>query len=208
MYKKIKSELREIIDIVNACPEPFQEKCFEILMNHLLAEKPKKQEQHQAANSNTQQEKSERIAEDLVQDKAINNGEEISLLGLHIKVRKVLENGSIDQSKLNDLYYKEEEQILPLYEDLGTNQSSQSQIRISLLSALENAFHNGEFEFNVETVRDRCKDLKCYDNKNFISYFKKSNELFEEGAEFKKNNIVKLSKEGKVRLTEILKLIK
>ena len=38
MYKNIKEEIKDIIQIVNECPDSLKEKCFEILLSNLLSE--------------------------------------------------------------------------------------------------------------------------------------------------------------------------
>lgn len=39
MYQNLKSEIKEIIEIVNQCPETLQEKCFELLLENFLNSK-------------------------------------------------------------------------------------------------------------------------------------------------------------------------
>ncbi|MEK7307032.1 MAG: hypothetical protein AAB014_05285 [Nitrospirota bacterium] len=36
MFDSVKKNLKEILGIVNECPEPFREKCFELLLAKLL----------------------------------------------------------------------------------------------------------------------------------------------------------------------------
>jgi len=36
MFEKVKEYLNEIIEIANTCPEKYQEKCFEILLNSII----------------------------------------------------------------------------------------------------------------------------------------------------------------------------
>ena len=41
MYQKLKDEIKEIIEIVNQCPEGLQEKCFELLLENFIMIKVK-----------------------------------------------------------------------------------------------------------------------------------------------------------------------
>ena len=43
------------------------------------------------------------------------------------------------------------------------------QIRISLLHSLYNAIKTGEFQANIENVREECRDRKCYNGANFAA---------------------------------------
>ena len=87
---------------------------------------------------------------------------------------------------------------------------SECQIRLSLLTAFENAYNNqnGELTFNGEIVRTRCNDMKCYDGPNFASIFKSHSKNFDNWDEkYNKNTEYSLSVEGKKRLAETLKTL-
>jgi len=209
MYTKIKQEIKDIIEIVNQCPTELQEKCFELLLNNLLQEisskadkKVPKQKQIQE-DENVNNSNSEKTHQN---NNNVNDYDDIQITDFHIKVRKLL-GEKVTMEKINELYYKENDSILPLYEEMATNQASQSQVRLALLTAFENAISSGEFEFNVDEIRKRCQDMKCYDRANFGANFKKSKHLFEDDSEFKKGKKIKLSTSGKKEIIDVLEAI-
>src|SRR5688500_3068896 len=198
MYQKIKDEIKDIIQIVNECPDSLKEKCFEILLSNLLHEtSPKsvkkaleKQDTHSNDDSHDDK-KTPPIVEELK-----DTEEEISKKELHAKTKRFMETEGVSLEQLNKMYYKDNGNILPLYDDLGTNKMAEAQIRITLLMAFENSLRNGEFEVNGELVRKRCIDLKYYDKANFSANFKNNKEIFEGGLEsYDKNITLKLSSE-------------
>ena len=38
MYLELKEEIKNIIEVVQQCPEKFQERCFEILLNQYITD--------------------------------------------------------------------------------------------------------------------------------------------------------------------------
>jgi len=210
MYEKIKKEISDIISIVKVCPENLQEKCFEVLLTHLI----KETEPEPKLNTKTEDllQKPDKSDNDNKKDTQSNkqnkiDNEEITLSQLHIKTRKLLEQGDISIKDFNNIYYIENGQIKPLYEELGTHKMSDSQIRLTLLSAFENGLTNGEFEVNGEYVRQRCQDMKCYDVKNFTHIFARNKNLFDGYDKYNKDENIKLSSEGKNELLNILKYL-
>ena len=133
-----------------------------------------------------------------------NEEYEISKTDLHIKTRKFLEDNGLSVADINDIFYRENGEIKPLYEDLNCTQMSESQIRLALLSGLENGLSTGEFTFDVKFVRDRCKDHKCYDGKNFIANFRNNDQLWDDFSDYKEQPI-KISTEGKTELAIVIK---
>lgn len=209
MYETIKKEIKEIVEIVKQCPNELQEKCFEILLNQLLkdASSKSKDPKIQPPLDNVEKDKNPMNTEKQDTDNGKNNDDEISYTLLHIKTRKLLEQGEVSVKDFNNIYYKENGVIKPLYEDLGTTKMSDSQIRLTLLSAFENGLLTGEFEINGETVRQRCQDMKCYDMSNFAGCFTRSKTLFDNFEKYNKDENIKLSNEGKTELIKVLKYL-
>lgn len=207
MYAQLKSEIKEIIEIVNQCPEALQEKCFETLLeNYLSTMSPKKQPQKEEERISTlKNDESNQLTTSTIQEAP--SSEEIALNNFHIKVKKFLQDNKIDAAVLNKLYYKENGSILPLYDSLKSTRMSECQIRLALLTAFENSYSdgNGEMRFNGEVVRQRCQDMKCYDTPNFSSIFKKNSKYFDNWNEkYDKTVDYVLSAEGKKELANTL----
>lgn len=211
MYQDLKQEMKEIIEIVRQCPEKLQEKCFELLLeNYLSVLAPRD-------SNNSKSNLAKSLAEDVElptaqtgdslpeADKTVTS--EIKLTDFHVKVQKFLNDNSISMEVINALYYKEEGKLMPFYETLKSTSMATCQIRLALLTSFENCFADtsGEFSFNCETVRERCKTMKCYDAKNFSSNFKK-NAIYWDNLPEKYDGTFKIavSLEGRKELAKII----
>lgn len=206
-YEKIKSEIKDIITIVKECPENLQEECFRILLNELLenshsslknknpSEDPKNNESNKGVDSGKQE----------VMNNVKELEEEIALKDLHAKTKRFMESNELSIKDINKLYYKADGKILPIYDSLGSNKLAESQVRLGLLTAFESSMDIGEFEFDGEVVRERCKVMKSYDKVNFATNFKKNKILFDGFEQYEKDLKIKLSPAGKTELAKLLK---
>lgn len=200
--KDLKDKILEFASIAKECPENLQEKCFELLLSNFLSEQnpePKiKKEKH---------------SEDVEHEKPkVNSGEtpeskqsEIQERDVHVKVKQLMKKEGITIGQINNIFYKENSDLKPLYDDLKTTKAAESQIRISLLLAFRNAIQNGDFQFNGEDVRKETQLRKCFDAANFTVNFKNNKSLFDNFEKYDKNKpLVSLSSDGKTRLAEII----
>jgi len=206
MYKQLKQELKEIIEIVNECPDELKTKCFEILLENYLSSsvkldvKPK-----EAPISELTSSSEKRIELDIGSQDA--KSEDISLNEFHVKSKKFLAQSDIDVNCINEVYYKEDGKLMPLYESVKSTKMSECQIRLALLTAFENSFSDisGTMSFNGEQVRKRCQDMKCYDQTNFSTHLKNNAYLFVECPDkYYKDFIYELSPDGKKELAIVL----
>lgn len=118
-----------------------------------------------------------------------------------------MSTNGISISDINNLYYKENDKLMPLYETLGSTKMSECQMRIALLTAFENSFSdpNGDMTFNGEVVRQRCQAMKCYDMPNFSTNLKKNSSFIDNfNDKYDKNANYSLSIEGKKELAKII----
>lgn len=204
MSEKLKQKIVEFVALAKDCPENLQEKCFELLLADYLQQlRPK-------APGVAEDAKQPKLTGD--EDKKEGEGkktpqqEDIAETDLHVKARNFLKKSGLTVEHINQLFYKEEGNFLPLYDDLKTTKASESQIRIALLHALLNGMHTGDFEFNGESVRTEAQLRKCYDRPNFATHFKNSNNLFEGFSNYDKSSpTIKLNTEGKAKLAEVIK---
>jgi hypothetical protein len=133
-------------------------------------------------------------------------GEDQVQQDLHLKAKKFLGKQGLSLDDLNELFYKEGDAIKPLFEDLKTTKSSESQIRLGLVSALRNAIQNGVFEFSGEDVRQQCRLRKTYDATNFKANFRNNRRLFDKFENYEKEKpIIRLSEEGREALAKLIK---
>ncbi|MGI8707325.1 MAG: hypothetical protein ACR2LG_03875 [Actinomycetota bacterium] len=200
-FEQLKQGITEIGELASGVPEPFREKCFEILLTQYLQEQtggrpPLKRDRDPGSEELDPEPPGE--TEEVQQD--------IKESDLHVKVKKFLKGQELTVAHINDLFYKEGSNILPLYEDLKTTQLSESQIRIALLLALRKAIQTGDFVFHGEQVRKEAQQRKCYDAANFTAHFKNSSGLFEGFEKYdKKSPNIRLSTQGKKRLGDLIK---
>lgn len=209
MYQMLKSEIKEIIEIVKQCPETLQEKCFELLLENFL--NAKKGSATAPSKCTVDVETDNTVTETTVSEsenrESENQNTEITMKDFHVKIQRFLNSNGITIENINYLYYKEDGKLMPLYETLNSTNMSECQIRLALLTAFENSFsdNNGEMFFNCEVVRARCNTMKCYNAKNFASYFKTNSALWEVWPEkYDKTLNISLSAEGKKELAKVL----
>lgn len=201
MTEEIKNKVLEFASIANECPENLKEKCFELLLSYYLdslyGKKLKKEEP-------IKDNEPDRI-EDNVQEK-VKGQDDILEKDIHVKARQLLKKYTLSIDNINQLYYKEDGHFKPLYDDLNTTEAKESQVRIALLQALNNGLEKGDFEFDGEKVRAECQVRKCYDMKNFTTYFNQSKELFDAFEKYSKSEPrIKLSSAGKEKLANLIK---
>ncbi len=128
----LKAKVLEIAEIAKTCPENLQAVCFELLLRHHLDSlSPKKapRGEEPSAHAETAEEKAKPSVE------STKGQEDLSEPGLHVKVRHFMKKHGVTLDHLNNLYYKDGEAIMPLYEDLKTTRLAESQVRITLLQA-------------------------------------------------------------------------
>jgi len=185
--------------------EPFQAICFELLLKNALGVP-----QPPVPSSAPKIEKGavpeqEKMEPKSVVEAASANQDDLSSADLHVKVRRILEKHSLNIEHLNQLFYKEDDKLLPLYDDLKTTRTSESQIRITLLQTLLNAIRTGDFQTTVEAVREEVSERKCYDKNNFAGNFTNNETLFDFDKYSKKVKKIALSEQGKAELANVVK---
>ncbi len=196
MTEKIKEKVLEFADIAKVCPERLQEKCFEVLLTHYLNQ----------IGAKTKSEPEEKLKEKEEYKGKESKEKDIIENDLHVKVRQLLKKYGLAVDHINQIFYKEENEIKPLYDDLKSTESSESQIRIALLQALKNAIQTGDFQFNGEEVRAETQTRKCYDAANFAAIFRRNRQLFDAFEAYDKATpSISLGPEGKAKLVEVIK---
>jgi len=204
MSNKLKEKVLEIASIAKECPENLQEKCFELLLQDYLEDRNGSNNEDKQRVTAREKDKLKDNQEENGNDKG--NQQDFQKKDLHVKLRKFLQDNTLDESYINELFYKEDSKIKPLYDDLGTTVIIENQIRIALLQALIKSINKGNFEFDGEEVRNECQVRKCYDPANFAANFKQSAELFENFSAYKKSDpVIRLGSQGRSKLVEVIK---
>lgn len=184
---ELEKPIKDIIALVEKLDEKYRQKSFEILLDFYLRKK---------LGVEVKEPKT---------DEEIEEGEEAEIeeeFLIPIDVRAFLTQQGISEERLYDLFYIEKEEIRRIYQ-ITTTKKAGAQIQIALLSALENAMQRqgNKFEFSIEEVRQRCKDLKVYDGPNFRANFRNNEDLFKEIDDLE---VIELSPEGKTELAEVI----
>lgn len=207
MYLELKEEIKDIIEIVQQCPEKFQERCFEILLNQYITDYRGEKSKIKGESKQHQIVVEENKNVDVGYTEESIQTDEIKQTDFHIKVQRFMGTNGISISDINNLYYKDNDKLMPLYETLGSTKMNECQMRIALLTAFENSFSdsNGDMTFNGEVVRQRCQAMKCYDMPNFSTNFKKNSSFIDNfNDKYDKNANYSLSIEGKKELAKII----
>lgn len=204
MSEKLKQKIVEFVALAKDCPENLQEKCFELLLADYLQQlRPKAPS---VAEDTKQPKRTGDEDKQEGEDKKTPQQEDIAETDLHVKARQFLKKSGLTVENINQLFYKEEGNFLPLYDDLKTTKAAESQIRVALLHALLSGMHTGDFEFNGESVRNEVQIRKCFDQPNFATIFKKNSDLFDGFSNYSKTSpTIKLSTDGKARLADVIK---
>ena len=198
MGEDLRAAVVELADIARQCPDNMQEKCFELLLADHLA----------ARRGGAAQAAGEPVLEtpDIEQADADSTAEDITQSDIHVRAKKFLEKYGVGIGDINQIFYKEGTELLPLVDDLQTTKLAESQVRIALLQSLKSGLLTGEFAFDGEAVRTECQERKCYDRANFAKNFKNNASLFEGFESYDKSEpTVKLSEAGRKQLAALIK---
>lgn len=167
----LKEQIKEISGIAAAVPEEFRQKCFELLMSHLLGGNNIPPNAMPPATG-----------------WGSSSSLPIPLLGysgappmtaiLAAFVRKIgLTNDQfgyvVGYLHGNVVFYREP----------ATDKAAQAQIEWALLLALKNAIVKGAFAIDAEEVRLVCQEKGVFDRRNFYTTFRRHGEYFRSAPE-------------------------
>jgi len=176
-----KDTLGKIVELANAVPQEYRQKCFELLLSRVL--------QDAGAPAPAAPPAAQATAASKAHPKFV----------LPIDVRALLSQYGVDEAVLWKCFHAEDGELRPIYK-LATHKKAQAQIEHALMMALESAMSNGQFQVVVEALRERCSEHKCYDRANFMHILKRNAGLFKKiGAD-----PLVLSSDGKAALAELL----
>src|SRR3989304_7096268 len=177
-------ELKKIVALVKTVPEEFRQKCFELLLNHAL---------QTVTTAPTATPITQRIQ---VPPPATKHKQYL----LPMDVKAFLSQYGINESLLWKFFLAEGTEIRPIYH-IKTTKKAKAQIHLALLLALQTAISSGQFQVDIETLRNQCSELKCYDGANFMKNLKSSEHLFKTIAI---DQPLTLSPDGKSELADLL----
>lgn len=190
MDSNLKKEIKEIIALVQECPENLQEKAFEILLKDFLEENIKDQKDEKAKKKNESKDGNTK-----------QDGKEgFANFNLPMRVKGFLKKYKIEPNQLDNFFMVEGDAIERIW-NLKAEKLSHGQIHVALFLALENALKSKEFIFDWDVCRDKCKEKKTHD-KNFKANFRNNEVLF---SRFSEEEPVSLSDDGMAKLAKLIK---
>ncbi len=189
-YESLKDDIKQISEIANSVPEPFREKCFEVLLQNLLSQqitpqsKPKEAEQQQPP------------------EPRVPGSVKVSFPAA---VKVFMRKTGVTENDLNAILLYENNDVLFILEP-QTTVVGQGQIEWALLLALKKAILSNEFTVDPEDVRSICKEKGFYDANNFAKNFKypANKALFKELLK-PQGDLQPLSDEGQLALGQLVK---
>jgi hypothetical protein len=201
--KKLKDRVLEVAKIAQECPENLQQSCFEILLKHVLSteESPAPPSGAPPVLDRTQA----RTEPKNVVEESAKKQDDLQEKDIHLKARSFLQKYSVTVEELNQLFYKEGDNILPLYEDLRSTRTSESQIRITLLQCLLCAIATGEFQTTNDAAKEEAQKRKVYDSSNWGNNYSNNAALFDFDRYAKSITAINLSEEGRKELAKVIK---
>lgn len=152
-YSRLKQEIKEVVDIASSVPDHFKEKCFEVLLNKLLEEKP--------------WEAPKKIEKEPTPP--LPTGIELPV-STQLRVFMKRTGVSVDEIKKvlmvadNEVHFVRE----PTSEKIADGQ-----INWALLLALKNCVLNNDLSVDPEDIRSICQEKGFYDGANFAAIFKR-----------------------------------
>lgn len=173
--------LQQIVTLANSVPEAFRQKAFELLLAHEL----------QQGNNHHQEPPATAPLPPIWAENA----------SLPIDVKALFNQYHLDLGLLPRLFHIEGGDVRPIYK-LNENTKVKAELNHALLMALENAIRTGQFQVEVEALRNRCQEQKCYDMANFMRHLRKNSRLFKN---ISNDQPLILSTEGKAQLSALLR---
>jgi len=201
--KKLRDKVLEMAKIAQECPENLQQTCFEILLKRALGSEeslPAPPSAPEPAGS-----RQERVQPKSVVEESAGKQEDLSEADIHLKAKRFLDKHGLTIAELNQLFYKEGENIRPLYDELKTTRTSETQIRVTLLQCFLSAIRTGDFRTTVEAAKEEIQARKAYDSKNWGNNYSNNAALFDFKKYSKTVKTIALSEQGRKELAQVIK---
>ena len=181
-YVRLREELKEITQIAESVPEPFKQKCFEVLLTRLLATGAPATVPAEAAP-----------------DRASSVD-----LPVTTQLRVFLQRTGLAEEDLKRVVMVAENEV-HFVKEPASKAISDGQIQWSLLLALKNCILNNAFSVDPEEVRSACQDKGYYDQRNFARTFKRpGNAKFFKGTMEAQGEPQQLTNEGQKELAALV----
>jgi hypothetical protein len=177
ILKEVKDKIGEIIEISNKCPDKYQVKCFEILLNTVIGEYIGSDQFTATTASNVSQKR------------PISEGSFFSQY-------------DITQDEWEKVYHYDGTTYSIIAKNLKVKGKANKQKRIALLLGVKNLLETDEAFIQRESLIQLCKQYDAFDLSNFATHMRKSSDLF-----IQKADGWILTKPGKELAAQIIKEI-
>jgi hypothetical protein len=162
-YETLKEEIKEIAKIAGTVPEPFRQRCFDLLLENLLAtSRPPALIAAPPAAATV-------AATTAIEPAA----PALDALPTPAQVRVFMQKTGVTQQQLSAVVTIADGEVHFLREPAPAK-IAQGQIQWSLLLALKSGLMSNSFVVDPEAVRSICQDKGFYDKTNFAQNFKQS----------------------------------
>lgn len=153
MFEIAKQHLNDVIEIANKCPEKYQEKCFEVLLESLVSGKSITPVAQAVPGVTSPQ-------------------------AIPIAASNFFSQNSITQEQWELIFHFEGNVCNVVVQDLKEKPTSGKQIKLALLLGIKNQFETGTPSISKDELIDMCKQYATYDSGNFSVHLKKQKTLF------------------------------
>jgi uncharacterized protein with HEPN domain len=186
-YRELKAEISAIAEIANGIPEAFRDRCFAVLLQHLLDSESKEA----PPRKEKQGEVKEKVGELSIPTPS--------------QVKVFMQKTGTTTADLARVTMYEEGEV-HFVQEPKTGKIARGQIEWALLIALRNAITSNSFSVDPEDVRSICQEKGFYDAANFIKNFKtpKNAALFQGQLEAQGES-QKLTTDGQKELGKLIK---
>ena len=148
MFEKIRDHLNEVIDIADKCPEKYQVKCFEILLDALV--------------------KGEAVVAGAIAGLKMPGKLEPDFFRRY----------SISKDEWARVFHFDDSSYEIIASDLKERSKAGKQVKLALLLGIKGLLETGESSISKESLIDICKRYSAYDAPNFAAHMKKQKNLF------------------------------
>jgi hypothetical protein len=199
-FTQLKEDIKEISDIASSAPEPFRNKCFEVLLSALLAER-----EGVDRGTDRRKDKEKDNGEDDKKDDKNKDTRTGDSLPIQSQLRVFMRKTGVTEAELSKIVLVENNEVHFIQEP-HPDTNRDGQMEWSLLLALKNALLKNELEADPEEIRSKCIDAGFYDKANFSANFKspKFKDLFKETLEGQGKSVA-LAAAGQTALGELVK---
>lgn len=149
MFKNIKEHIGEIIEIANKCPDKYQVKCFEVLLEALTRNAPS----------------SIGVPTPVTQGSAQ-------------KLPDFFNANDIKEDSWQKIFYYDGKAYSIIVKDLKEKTVSGKQIKLGLLLGIKNLLETGKASIQKDSLIALCKEHSAFDGPNFSTNMKNKKNLF------------------------------